>query len=237
MTELATSTNQSDFPAHQARIPLLLVDDHALWRHGVRSMLELTEFEIVGEAASGSEAIDKVRELRPRIMLLDIHMEGGDGLDVLRAMKAELPRMAVVILTSYDNPAFVARAIVEGAAAYLLKGISFAELLAALRAVADGEMLLSPEDLMRSLHSISPQTAQSTDLVHPLSAREMEVLGLLAMGLSNKEIAPHLFIAESTVKTHVSHIIDKLNVSDRVQAVVWAARHGMLPPVESSDPT
>ena len=210
---------------------MLLVDDQALWRHGVRSLLLPTEFEVVGEAASGNEAIDKVRELRPQIMLLDIHMDGGDGLDALQAMKAELPQMAVVILTSYDNPEFVARAIMEGAAGYLLKGISFAELLAALRAVADGEMLLPPEDLMRSLHAISPAAAQSTDLVHPLSPREMEVLGLLAMGLPNKEIAPLLFISESTVKTHVSHIIDKLNVSDRVQAVVWAARHGMLPPV------
>lgn len=91
-----------------------------------------------------------------------------------------------------------------------------------------GEMLLPPEDLLRSLRAISPQTAQSTDLVHPLSARELEVLGLLAIGLPNKEIAPLLFIGESTVKTHVAHIIDKLGVSDRVQAVVWAAWHGML---------
>lgn len=228
----ATFPHHHDADSAPARISLLLVDDHALWRNGVRSMLLPTEFEVVGEAASGLEAIAAVRGLRPQIMLLDIHMDGGDGLDVLQAMKAEFPQIAVVILTSYDNPEFVARAVVGGAAGYLLKGISFTELLAALRAVANGEMLLPREDLLRSLHAISPETAQSTDLVHPLSAREMEVLGLLAMGLSNKEIAPLLFIGECTVKTHVAHIINKLNVSDRVQAVVWAARHGMLPPVE-----
>lgn len=228
---------QSDFSARHERISVLLVDDHALWRHGVRSMLLPTEFEVVGEAESSIEAIDKVRELQPQIMLLDIHMAGGDGLDALQAMKAELPQMAVVMLTSYDNPEFVARAVVGGVAGYLLKGISFAELLAALRAVAEGEMLLSPEDLMRSLHAISPEAAQSTDLVYPLSPRELEVLGLLAMGLSNKEIASLLFIGESTVKTHVSHLISKLNVSDRVQAVVWAARHGLLPPVEPGNST
>lgn len=228
MTKPAHSNHHSDFSAREARTSLLLVDDHAIWRSGVRSMLLPTEFEVVGEAASGIEAIARVRELRPQIMLLDIHMAGGDGLDALQAMKAELPQMAVVMLTSYDNPAFVARAVVGGAAGYLLKGISFAELLAALRAVANGEMLLPRADLLRSLRAISPETAQSTDLTHPLSARELEVLGLLAMGLSNKEIAPLLFIGESTVKTHIAHIIGKLGVSDRVQAVVWAARHGLL---------
>lgn len=234
MTKPAHSNHQSDFSAPQTRISLLLVDDHAIWRSGVRSMLLPTEFEVVGEAASGIEAMAAVRELRPQIVLLDIHMEGSggldglDGLDALQAVKAEFPQMAVVMLTSYDNPAFVARAVVGGAAGYLLKGISFVELLAALRAVAEGEMLLPREDLLRSLRAISPPAAQSTDLAHPLSARELEVLGLLAMGLSNKEIAPLLFIGESTVKTHVAHIISKLNVSDRVQAVVWAARHGML---------
>lgn len=206
MVKSENSQQASGFSSISPRIPLLLVDDHAIWRAAVRSMLVPTEFEVVGEAASGVEAIAAVRELRPQIMLLDIHMAGGDGLDALQAMKAELPQMAVVMLTSYDNPAFVARAVVGGAAGYLLKGISFPELLAALRAVAGGEMLLQREDLLRSLHTISPETAQCTDLVHSLSAREMEVLGLLTMGLSNKEIAPILFIGESTVKSLSSQV-------------------------------
>ncbi len=229
MTKPALFLHPLDAASAPTRTTLLLVDDHAIWRSGVRSMLSPTEFEVVGEAATGVEAIARARELRPRIMLLDIHMAGDDGLDALQTLKTALPQMAVVMLTSYDNPAFVARAVVGGAAGYLLKGISFAELLAALRAVANGEMLLPREDLLRSLRAISPETAPSTDLSHPLSERELEVLKLVAMGLSNREIAPLLFISESTVKTHVSHIIVKLSVSDRVQAVVWAARHGLLP--------
>lgn len=120
MTKPAKSEPQSSFSSDPPRTTLLLVDDHAIWRSGVRSMLLPTEFEVVGEAASGLEAIAGVRELRPQIVLLDIHLEGSDGLDALQAMKAEFPQMAVVMLTSYDNPEFVARAVVGGAAGYLL---------------------------------------------------------------------------------------------------------------------
>lgn len=155
-------------------------------------------------------------------------MASGDGLDALAAFKAEHPQMIVVMLTNYDNPTYMARAVAGGAAGYLLKGIERDELLVALRAVARGEMLLCREDLKCSLRSISETAMAADDLVHPLSERELEVLRLLATGVSNKEMAPILFISESTVKTHVEHIIGKLGVSDRVQAAVWAARHGLL---------
>jgi DNA-binding NarL/FixJ family response regulator len=207
-------------------ISVLLVDDHAIWRGGVRSMLDDTEFEVIGEAASGKEAVVKVKELNPRLVLLDIRMAGGDGLDALHTLKKEMPETSVIMLTTYDNPTYMARAVAGGAAGYLLKGIERDELLTALRAVAEGETLLKRDDLTRALRGISP--VAEDELIHPLSEREIEVLRLLSTGLSNKEIAPLLFISESTVKTHVEHIIAKLGVSDRVQAAVWAARHGLV---------
>lgn len=215
-------------------VPVVLVDDHAIWRGGVKSMLEETEFKVVGEASSGREALDVVDGVDPRLVLLDIRMAGGDGLDALTALKQRHPRTAVVMLTTYDNPTYMARAIAGGAAGYLLKGVERDDLLAALRSVASGEMLLSQEALTRSLRGISEAGAESGDLIDPLTEREMEVLRLLATGLSNRDIGAILFIAESTVKTHVEHIIGKLGVSDRVQAAVWAARHSLITPDERS---
>ena len=208
-------------------ISVVLVDDHAIWRGGVRSMLEDTEFEVVGEASSGREALDVIAALTPQLVLLDIRMAGGDGLDALQVIKEKHPRSAVIMLTTYDNPTYMARAVAGGAAGYLLKGVERDELLAALRAVSDGDLLLSAHDLSRSLRGLSKQTVGMKDLIEPLTEREIEVLRLLATGLNNRDIGSILFIAESTVKTHVEHIIGKLGVSDRVQAAVWAARQGI----------
>ncbi len=213
----------------ESSVDVLLVDDHMIWRGGVRSMLEDTEFRVVGEAASGKDALEAARRLQPRLILLDIRMAGGDGLDALQILKKEHPRIAVIMLTTYDNPTYMARAVAGGAAGYLLKGIELDALLDALRAVAGGEMLLHPQDLMRSLRGLSAEATGALDLIEPLTSREEEVLRLLATGLPNREMAPILFVAESTIKTHVEHIIGKLGVSDRVQAAVWAARHGLLP--------
>ncbi len=216
----------------QSPISVLLVDDHAIWRDGIRSLLENTEFEVVGEAASGAEGVLLAQSLRPQIVLLDIRMAGGDGLDALRSIKAEQPQSAVVMLSSYESPTYIARAVAGGAAGYLLKGLKRAELMSALRAVAGGEMLLSREDLARSLRALHAPNMEvggaSPDLIHPLSEREIEVLRLLATGVGNREIGELLFVSENTVKTHVVHIIGKLGVSDRVQAAVWAARIGLL---------
>jgi DNA-binding NarL/FixJ family response regulator len=206
---------------------VVLVDDHAIWRGGVRSMLDDTEFKVIGEAGSGKEALVVVRELQPQIVLLDIRMAGGDGLDALHAIKSEFPRTAVIMLTTYDNPTYMARAVAGGASGYLFKGIEYEQLIDTLRTVARGGMLLSAEDLVHSLRNVDPTAAESEDLVEPLTNREREVLRLVATGIPNREIAGVLFIAESTVKTHVEHIIGKLGVSDRVQAAVWAARHGL----------
>ena len=209
-------------------ISVLLVDDHAIWRGGVKSMLEDTEFKVVGEASSGPEGVEQVQRLKPRLVLLDIRMAGGDGLDALHHIKAASQSTSVVMLTTYDNPIYMARAVAGGAAGYLLKGIEYEDLVDALRKVANGQALLDAKDLTRALRGVSDGAASATDIIQPLSNRELEVLRLLSTGLSNREIAPLLFISESTVKTHVEHIIGKLGVSDRVQAAVWAARQGLF---------
>ena len=195
-------------------------------------MLEDTEFEVVGEASSGREALEVTHQTQPRIVLLDIRMAGGDGLDTLQALRSQNPDTAVVMLTTYDNPTYMARAVAGGAVGYLLKGMDQEALLAALRAVDRGEILLTARDLSHLLRGITPEMPGVQDLIEPLTDRELEVLRLMATGLPNREIAAILFIAECTVKSHVEHIIGKLGVSDRVQAAVWAARHGLLPAMD-----
>lgn len=211
----------------RAPVTVVLVDDHAIWRGGVKSMLEDTRFQVIGEASSGKEALQVVGELSPQLVLLDIRMAGGDGLDALQAIKAKHPETSIVMLTTYDNPTYMARAVAGGAAGYLLKGVSRDELIDALEKVSEGDMLLTPQDLIHSIRGLSEKSAGAADLIEPLTEREHEVLRLVATGLSNRDIDAVLFIAESTVKTHVEHIIGKLGVSDRVQAAVWAARHGL----------
>ncbi|MEO7715604.1 MAG: response regulator transcription factor [Capsulimonas sp.] len=209
-------------------VPIVLVDDHGIWRDGVKSLLEDTEFQVIGEAASGKEAMALLETMRPRMILLDIRMAGGDGLDTLQAIKSQHPEISVVMLTTYDNPTYMARAVAGGASGYLLKGVGSKELLESLRTVANGDALLCAKDLTRMLRGVNPEGVGDTDLIKPLSTRELEVLRLLATGLNNRDIAHTLFVSEGTVKTHVEHIIGKLGVSDRVQAVVWAARHGVI---------
>jgi len=154
-------------------------------------------------------------------------MADGDGLDALIALKQEFPQMAVIMLTTYDNPTYMARAVAGGSAGYLLKGVDREKMLRSLRAVARGDSLLTGQELVRALKAVSETAEGSPDLIVPLTTRENEVLRLLSTGLSNRDMANVLFVAESTVKTHVEHILGKLGVSDRVQAAVWAARHGL----------
>ena len=193
-------------------------------------MLDETEFEIVGEASSGREAVALTDELTkagtpPRLILLDIRMKGGDGLKALKSLKAAHPHVSVVMLTTYDNPTYMARALAGGAAGYLLKGLTSDEMIDSLRRVVAGESLLETAELQRALRGLDTNSVGAADIIQPLTQREIEVLRLLSTGLCNRDIAPLLFISESTVKSHVEHIINKLGVSDRVQAAVWAARH------------
>ena len=215
-------------PQQTELLTVMLVDDHAISRGGVRAMLDGTEFQIVAEAASGAEALLLADQTQPRLVLLDIRMGSMDGLETLQHLKRAHPRMAVVMLTTYENPTFMARAIAGGAAGYLLKGVTRADLLNTLRTVAQGETLLSTHDLCHTLRAISDRIQQADELPKPLTDRELEVLRLLATGLKNHEIAAVLFISDSTVKSHIEHILNKIGVSDRVQAAVWAARHSLL---------
>ncbi|WP_395145727.1 response regulator [Armatimonas sp.] len=209
------------------RYSVVLVDDHTIVRGGVKAMLRGTEFDVVGEASSGNEGVTVAQETKPHLVLLDIRMAGGDGFSALVAIKTALPKTTVLMLSTYDNPTYMARAVAGGAAGYLLKGIDHDALLEAMRAVLRGEQLLTAQDLIRSLKVVG-DSAQAADLIEPLTRREEEVLKLVATGLTNREIGGVLFISEGTVKTHVEHVIGKLGVSDRVQAAVWAARQGLV---------
>lgn len=210
-------------------VTVVIVDDHGVCRAGIRSMLEGSEFSIVGEATSGKEALAVVRQSNPQLVLMDIRLEGKSGLDTLEALKSEFPSLVVVVLTIYDDHTYIAHALASGVAAYLFKGLERDALLNALRTVMHGETLLSAESFLRSLHTLSTNVAKSHHLFQPLTDREKEVVCLLATGLSNRDIGRVLCVAESTVKSHAEHIIGKLGVSDRLQAAVWAARQGLVP--------
>jgi DNA-binding NarL/FixJ family response regulator len=212
--------------ARRRPVPIVLVDDHPITRAGVRALLEETEFRIVGEAASGRQAPEIVRQARPRIVLLDICMADGDGLEALVALKRRFPSLAVLMLTAYDEPDFVSRAMAGGADGFLHKGVRREKLLDALRAIVQGHPSLQPPDDPPSFDSAIDQPAPEEPF-EPLTPREEQVLRLLVTGRSNREIAEILFVADSTIKTHVQNITAKLGVSDRVQAAVWAVRRGI----------
>lgn len=209
-------------------ITVLLADDHAMVRRGVRAYLEThADMHIVGEAASGAEAVKLCAELVPDVVLLDLVMPGLDGVEATRQIKQASPRTQVVILTSYHENNHVLPAIKAGALSYLLKDVSSEELLAAIRKAAQGEAVLHPriaQQLMRSLQ----QPATPHDPFAALSERELEVLRLIAEGLSNAAIGAQLFISEKTVKSHVGNILGKLHLNDRTQAAVYAWRQGFM---------
>ena len=220
---------------------LVVVDDHALVRSGIRSMLAgEPDLAVIGEAASGQEAVDLCRRLRPDLALIDIRMPGMDGLAAARAIKAELPRTGVVMVTMQEDPDALFEAVKAGAAGYVLKGATPDELTAAIRAVLGGESLLDQRLTLALLRSLTagqglarqdpPVRHSPTSLVEQLTAREVEVLRLLASGLTNGQIADALSVSPGTVKNHVAHIIAKLGVSDRTQAAVRALELGLLTP-------
>ena len=209
-----------------ALVTVLLIDQNPVCRDGIKSMLAGTEFRVVGEAASGEDGVQQASALQPRVILLDVQLRDGVAWRALQTLRMQDPLAPVVMLSTYDNPVYMARATAEGAAGYLLKSTGRDEFLAALRAVVRGETLPPPPDLTQSLRAISEAVAQSPEPIPPFSQREVEVLHLLTLGLSNQEIADDLSVAESTVKTHVHHIITKLGLTSRLQVAVWAARLG-----------
>ena len=208
-------------------IRVLVADDHEVVRCGLRSLVAGTEIEVVAEAASGEQAIRVVAEGGVDVLLLDIRMPDGDGLNTLGRVKLDYPELPVLLLSTYDNPTYIARAVALGAAGYILKGRSREHLLDAIRKAAAGQDSWTREELRRVTGALATPRLNA-DVEVPLTQRESEVLRQLALGLTNKEIAQALSISYETVKEHVQHILRKVGVSDRTQVAVWAVRKGLV---------
>jgi two-component system, NarL family, response regulator LiaR len=212
--------------AKSQRIKVLIVDDHAVVRQGLRTFLGmLPDIHVVAEAAGGAEALEAFEKAAPDVVLMDLVMPGMDGVEATRRIRAARPEAKIIVLTSFAEEDKIFPAIRAGAAGYLLKDVKPAELADTIRAVARGESRLAP-DVTRKLMSGIAAGPAGQEQAEVLTDREAEVLGCLAGGLSNKEIAARLFIAEKTVKTHISNILAKLGMSDRTQAAVYAVKHG-----------
>jgi DNA-binding NarL/FixJ family response regulator len=211
-------------------IRVLAADDHPVFRQGLISVLqEYPEFEVVGEAINGADAVAKASELHPDVVVMDIRMPGGDGVEATAALHQRLPEVKVLIFTVSDKDDDLFAAIKAGAIGYLLKSANLAELLDAIRLVAKGEAIVSPPMAVRLLDEFKQATKGRTDKeLSGLSERETEVLQLVAQGSSNKEIASQLFISETTVKAHLRSILEKLHVKNRAQAVALATTKGLL---------
>lgn len=214
-------------------IRVLLVDDQRLMREGLRVLLELEEgLEVVGEAGDGKEALEAYATLRPDVVLMDVRMPGMDGVEATRRLRERWPDARIIILTTFDDDAYVFEGLRAGALGYLLKDVSGDDLAKAIRTVAAGGALLAPSVARKVVAEFSrlapPSRPPDEGLPEPLSEREKEVLRLLAQGLSNREIAERLVLAEGTVKNHVTTILQKLGVRDRTQAALRARQLGLL---------
>lgn len=208
-------------------IKLLIADDHEVIRTGLASLLAGSNIEIVAQAANGKEAVKLAEEHRPEVILLDIRMPDGDGLATLEKLRAKVPESRVVMLSTYDNPTYIARAVALGASDYVLKGSSRDDLITTIEAAASGESPSRAGELRRVAGAMKIRQVIDDDDV-PLTQRETQVLRHVALGLSNKEIGRSLEISVETVKEHVQNILRKIAVSDRTQAAVWAVRKGLV---------
>jgi DNA-binding NarL/FixJ family response regulator len=207
-------------------VRLVLVDDHPVVRDGLRGIFAGTdEFEVVGEAADGAEAVELAARLAPDVVLMDLRMPTMDGVTAIRALRERNPAIRVLVLTTYDTDSDVLPAVEAGAIGYLLKDAPRAELLRAVAAAARGETTLAPSVATRLVQQLRVPAKPAKD---QLSARELEVLTLIARGASNREAAAQLFISEATVKTHLLHAFAKLGVNDRTAAVTVAIQNGLL---------
>ncbi len=209
------------------KIRLLVADDHEVVRCGLKSLLAGTEIEIIAEVATGAAAVEYALNNDLDVVMLDVRMPDGDGLTVLGRIKLDKPDLPILILSTFDNPTYIARAVALGASGYLLKGCTRDQLINALRTAAAGESAWTREELRRVTGALATPRL-SADVEVPLTQRESEVLRQLAYGLTNKEIAKALNISYETVKEHVQHILRKIGVSDRTQAAVWAVRKELV---------
>ncbi|MFE6943354.1 response regulator [Streptomyces chartreusis] len=210
----------------ESSISVLIVDDHPVVRDGLRGMFESAPgFVVLGEAASGEEALERAAALDPDVVLMDLRMPGGGGVAAITHLTRTGARAKVLVLTTYDTDSDTLPAIEAGATGYLLKDAPRDELFTAVRAAAEGRTVLSPAVASRLVSAVRTPRAPGNE---PLSAREREVLALVAKGTPNREIARELFISEATVKTHLTHLYAKLGVNDRAAAVATAYERGIL---------
>jgi DNA-binding NarL/FixJ family response regulator len=221
-------------------IRVVIADDQTLVRDGFRMILDAQEdIEVVGEAVDGIEAVTEARRLRPDVVLMDVRMPGRDGLEATRELLAELPETHVLILTTFDLNEYVYEAMKAGASGFLLKDVPRSQLVDGVRTVAGGDALLAPAITRRVIEQFVRRPPSSVRSLPPsldeLTPRELEVLRLVARGRSNAEIAAALFVSDATVKTHVAHALAKLNLRDRVQAVVFAYESGLIEPGDDNE--
>jgi len=212
-------------------IRVCLVDDQTLVREGIRSLLDLADgIEVVGEAADGDEALDTIAVTHPDVVLLDLRMPRLDGIETLKALRQRGPLPATLVLTTFQDDEAVLAALAAGARGYLLKDVTLADLVSAIRTLAAGGTMVQPAITAALLHRIAdhPLDFERTDLPQPLTPREVEILRLLAGGYSNREVAHALRLSEGTVKNHVSSVLWKLGVRDRTRAVLRGLELGLI---------
>jgi len=208
-------------------VRLLIADDHEVIRTGLITLLQGSGIEVVGQAATGKETVKLAEQLKPDVVLLDIRMPDGDGLSTLEKLRQKVPSAKVVMLSTYDNPTYVARAVALGASDFVLKGATREAIIETIKAAAAGESPSRAGELRRIASTMKVRQVVEDDEV-PLTQRETQVLRHVALGLSNKEIGRSLEISVETVKEHVQNILRKIAVNDRTQAAVWAVRKGLV---------
>jgi DNA-binding NarL/FixJ family response regulator len=208
-------------------IKVLIADDHEVVRSGLKTLLANTDIEVMGEVGTGEAAVKFALDKNPDVVLMDIRMPEGDGLTALGRIKLDKPDMPILMLSTFDNPTYIARSVALGASGYLLKGCTREQLIKGIHTAASGESAWTRDELRRVTGALAtPRLAADVEV--PLTQRESEVLRQLAYGLTNKEIAAALHISYETVKEHVQHILRKIGVSDRTQAAVWAVRKQLV---------
>jgi NarL family two-component system response regulator LiaR len=211
----------------ESAIRVLLVDDHAVVRRGIQALLATEPgIEVVGEATNGVEAVARAEELAPDVVLMDIKMPEMDGIEAMRMIRGKNPAIQILVLTSFSSDAKLFPAVKAGAVGYLLKSATPDELIRGIRNSAAGRTSLTP-DVGRRLLAEFSRDEPATPLAEPLTSREIDMLKQLARGLSNEQIADTLHVSEATVRTHVSHILSKLNLANRTQAALYALREGL----------
>jgi DNA-binding NarL/FixJ family response regulator len=211
-----------------SKIRLLIVDDHEVVRLGMRTAFELeADITVVGEAGNGAEALAKIPVLSPAVILMDVRMEKMGGIEACREIKNSYPEVAVLMITSFPDEDAITASIIAGASGYLIKNVSRAELLKAVRQVATGQSLLQPEATKKAIAQMA-SLANKTTPGNELTEREREVLALVSRGYTNKQIAEALYLSEKTARNHVSHILEKLGLSRRSEAAAYAVEHKLV---------